>query len=332
VSALEHFARPDAWVLLVLVPAVALVLTAFDRGRARRLVRAVGKRAPRLASGLRPRLRIVRRLLFSAGLLMAVLAAMQPRWGAVAGRLVPRGADVVVALDVSRSMLAGDLAPTRLDAAVGEIRALAERAEGDRLGLVVFAGEATVLVPLTRDRRSFADLAGTAGPLTIPRGGTDLGAALDAAGAALSRREERPAVVILVTDGGDHEGRGLGAAESLAREGVTVHCLGFGSPRGAKIPVESGGGFLRDRAGREVVAAMDADALRKIAAATGGAFLAADASGRNLVRLYEDRVVPRAQAVFRAGERSERENRFQWPLLLAILLWTIELSIHERRR
>ena len=242
--------------------------------------------------------------------------------------------DVVVCLDVSRSMLAKDVSPDRLTRARAEIRALAETAKGDRLGLVVFAGEARVLVPLTRDLRSFAELADQADPTSVRRGGTDLGAALEAARAAFAGREGAAQAVVVLTDGEDLEGRGLAAARELRDRGVPVHAVGFGTPLGSKIavPTEAGEAFLRDRAGTEVVSALDAGTLRRLAESTGGTYVDAAARPRPLVDLYLDRILPTARAVLAAEGRPRREDRYQGPLLAALLLWSAGLALSDRRR
>ena len=204
--------------------------------------------------------------------MLAVVAALQPLWGEGTASSSARGADVVVCLDVSRSMLARDVPPSRLAAAKREIRALARTRAGDRLALVLFAGEARLAAPLTSDVESFCEIVDLADPLSVGRGGTDLGAALEAALAALEGAAGDHAAVILVTDGEDLGGRGLRAAEACKARNVAVHCVGFGSAGGAKIPVAGDGGttFLRDRGGAEVVSALDPDGLRRIAEATGG--------------------------------------------------------------
>ncbi|MHC4471636.1 MAG: VWA domain-containing protein [Planctomycetota bacterium] len=327
-----HLAWPGALPILLLVPVVFLLLLALDHARARRARRAFGPRAPVLAAELSQGRRRTKRALFVAALLLALFAVLQPSWGeGAAGE--PRGVDIVVCLDVSRSMLARDLEPSRLVRARREIRALAERAAGDRLGLVVFAGEARLAVPLTRDLRSFAELSDLAGPLSVPRGGTDLGAALRTALTTLEGRSGEPGVVLLLTDGDDSGGRGAIAAEASRERDTIVHCVGFGSSLGAKIPVEAGRGeeFLRDRAGREVVSALDAASLEKIAEVTGGEFVDTGAGPGQLVALYERSILPMARELTEDGEREKRENRFQWPLLLAILLWTLDLGVSERR-
>jgi Ca-activated chloride channel homolog len=326
------FARPEFLWWLLLVPAVGLTLWWCDRLAARKLSRLLAGRVGGLVPGHRPKgARLARRLFLSA-LIFAVLAAAQPRWGEGDRRVEERGIDIVLCLDVSRSMLARDLAGSRLDRAKAEIRALAARVEGDRIGLVLFAGEARLFVPLTRDTGSLAELAMQADPLAVPLGGTDLGAALLAALGALPEKTGQHEVVLLLTDGDDLEGRGLSVARAFRERGITVHAVGFGSPLGAKIPIEGPGGetFLKDRSGREVVSSMDEESLRAIAELTGGEFI--EVARESLTDLYEDRIRKMARETFLAEERRERKNRFQVPLLAAFLLLMVEMLWCGRRR
>lgn len=325
---------PQGLPLLLLAPLAGLLLWACDRARARSLARTIGPRTAALAGDLGTGRRRMKRLLFAAALLLALGAFLQPSWGEAPPRHAPGGIDIVVCLDVSRSMLARDVAPSRLARARRGIRSLAERAAGERMALVLFAGEARVEVPLTSDLASLAEMAERADPLSIERGGTDLGAALTAAIDALEGRRGEYAAILLLTDGEDHEGRGLRAARACADRRITVHCIGFGSPLGGKIPVEGEAGetFLRDASGAEVVSAMDPAALRRIAAAAGGEFLEEEAEPRALSGLYENRILPMARERVEASERRERESRFQWALLPAFLLWMVESCLGERRR
>jgi Ca-activated chloride channel family protein len=176
-----------------------------------------------------------------------------------------------------------------------------------------------------------AALADLADAGAVARGGTDLGAALDAALLLLGETPGERTVIVLVTDGEDHMGRGLAAARRCRARGVRVDALGMGTALGGKIPRDEGaGGFLTDAAGAEVVSRLDSADLRRIAEATGGTF--ERAGEKSLVDLYEERILPRARAAFERGERRTREDRFQWPLLAAFLLWLLDLALAERTR
>jgi len=327
------FTFPDAVWILLLAPLLWLVLHILDHARARRLERIAGIRAHALASELSKRQRQGRRRLFSAGLLLALAALLQPIWGEGLRKIDQRGVDIIVCLDVSQSMLARDLPPSRLERAKAEISALSEKARGDRLGLVIFAGEARLFAPLTQDIDSFIDLVRLSDPLLIERGGTDLGAALETALSALKEKSGNHEVVLLITDGEDHEQRGLSAAELFRERNIKIHCVGFGSAIGSKITItdERGESFLRDNSGVEVVSSMAPGRLFKIAETTGGEFLDAGAQPLPLVELYEKRITPMARKMFKDEGRRTRKNRFQWPLLAAFLLWIMEICLTDRK-
>ncbi len=333
------FAWPVGLPALLLAPLLWWSLRMADRVAIGRLSALAGPRLSALSSGASRGRRRIRRTLFSLGALMAVLAAAQPLWGRGATRTVRRGVDLVVCLDVSRSMLARDEAPNRLDAARREVRALAKATRGDRIALVAFAGEARLLVPLTSDVDSFAQMVSLADTLALEVGGSDLGLALETALGALSTEAAEDArdlqTIVLLTDGDDLAGSGLRVAERCRNLGVTVHCVGIGSTRGSKIPVPAAGGgeeFLKDEAGADVITAMDRGSLTRMAEAAGGAFVEASAGAAPLVSLYDDEIVGRATEAFEAQERSERENRFQWPLAVAIVLLMLDLCLPDTRR
>ncbi len=314
----------------MLVPLVWLAILALDRERLLRLERAVGPRVRALAPSLHAGQRRLRRSLLTAGLLFALLAVLQPVWGEGFRRIEQRGVDIVICLDVSHSMLARDLPPSRLERAKRDVRALAERIRGDRLGLVAFAGEARLIVPLTQDVESFSEMTDQADPLSVGRGGTDVGAALMTALGALEGQSGEHEVVLLLTDGEDLEQRGLRIAEECRSRNITVHCIGLGSVLGSKIALEGGEGFLRDRAGHEVVSAMDSASLARIAQTTGGEFLDAGLTPQAISDIYERRIRPLSRKSIEADLRRERPNRFQWPLLAAVVLWILELCLTDR--
>lgn len=329
----EVFLWPQAWPALAAVPLVAVALAVFERSRARRRQALLGPRAPALA-GSDARTPRPRRALFAAALTCGALALLQPSWGEETQRIERRGIDLVVCLDVSRSMLASDLQPSRLAHAQGQIRALAQRAHGDRLALVAFSGDARLLVPLTSDGETLADLAQAADPLSVGRGGTDLGAALETALDALAGASGDHEAVLLITDGEDHAQRGLLAAQACRERNISVHCAGFGSAIGSKIAIGDGARaqvFLRDSNGTDVITAMDADGLRAIAAATGGGFVDASRAANPLLELYETAIAPLARKAFEAEQRRGRANRYRWPLLAAFVLWLLELALAGRR-
>lgn len=325
----ETFAAPGRlWWLaapLLLWPALAL---AMRRGMRRRLAYA----GPRQA---RPR-PFAARALALVGLGLTVVALARPRWGEPVGTIRSQPIDVLVCLDVSRSMWARDArspeGPTsRLDRAHRELVALAERIQGDRIGLIAFAGGARVLCPLTTDGRSFARMVPTATPWSVARGGTDLASALAEAASTLQRQGAGPAAVLLVTDGEDHGTAARDAARALGEQDIAVHCVALGTPEGALIPLPEDGGTLRDRSGQEVVSAQDPETLRPLADAAGGSLTVAEgAEASTLVDLYQRAIAPIRRQAIRDARIAQRPERFQWPLMAAFALWILAAAMVHR--
>lgn len=261
-------------------------------------------------------------------LLLGGLAWADPRWGEETVRVERAGLDVVICLDTSRSMLARDLEPNRLQRALQDIRAmLPQLKRGDRVALVVFAGQARLWVPLTHDLDSFRGLLAEVDTDVVKQGGTDLAAALRKARDLVDPDNAKTTAVLLLTDGEDLAGAGRQAAAELAARGVVVHAVGYGSKLGSKIALTEGGGesFLKDQDGSEVVSRLDDESLRAIAQATGGEFVRAEAMVLPLVQLHRERLLPMQKRSYEAGEETGKQARFQWVLLplLALLLWEI---------
>jgi Ca-activated chloride channel family protein len=314
------------WPLLLSAPLVALGLLLAEVARRRRLSRVLGPREgallTRATSGRRRSA-----LLFAGGVLLALVALLRPVHGETDDPSAAPSLDLVLCLDLSRSMLARDEAPDRLTRARREVRSLAAAARGERVALVAFAGEARLAVPLTEDLDALAAIADSLDPADLAVGGSDLGAAIEAAGRALEARGAPGGAVVLLTDGEDSGGRALAEASRLARRAVAVHAVGLGSPQGSKIPVIGPDGaprFLADRAGRDVVTALDVRGLAAIVAPSGGALVQAGDGEEPLVSLLRDRLLPEARGAAGADRARRGEQRFQWPLLAAFLLWMLE--------
>jgi Ca-activated chloride channel homolog len=283
----------------------------------------------------------------------AVLALARPQYGSRTRLLRKRGVDVVIALDFSKSMLARDVRPSRIDRAKAELTAFLDELSGDRVGIVAFAGE-TMEFPMTVDYAAttlfFRDL----GPSDMPVGGTAIGRALTAAKRLLERAsrgapvtdEKLPAptrarVVVLLTDGEDHEGDPVAAAQELAKIGARVYVVGIGTRAGEPIPTYADDGtwtgYLRDEAGQPVLTSLTADneaQLQKIAAVSGGKYFAA---GRGKVGLEQIRAEMRRmkQTELQARKITVHEERYAPILLLAFLLLLAEALLPEawfRRR
>ena len=318
-----EWTRAALWPWLFLLPVVwALLWLAFDRGR--RAAARYG--APPTSPVSSPFARSLRVTVLCG---LGFLCWLDPRQGEEQVQVERRGLDLIFCVDTSRSMLARDLEPTRLSRALRDIRAVLPELEGgDRTGLVVFAGEARLWIPLTHDLASFAGLLDEVDTDVVKTGGTDLAAALKKALETADPDNAKTTVVVLLTDGEDLAGEGLDAARELHDNGLVVYTVGYGSALGSKITVVTDGKeeFLRDRDGNEVVSHMDRDSLSRLAEVTGGAFLRAETTALPLVELHQKRLVPMQKRAYDAGEETGKQARYQWVLLPLVVLLLLEIA------
>jgi Ca-activated chloride channel family protein len=244
------------------------------------------------------------------------------------------GADIVVALDISRSMLAEDFRPTRLDEAKRAVLSLLLGLKGDRVGLVAFSGAATIMCPLTSDYSATELFLGLAKPGYIPQPGTNIGDALELSVRLLQKSENRDKAVILITDGEDHAGRFEEQLPALSAIGAKVHAVGIGSPEGTLIPeYDANGvvkGYKKDAGGELVQTRLEPGTLQSIAEQTGGQFFQADPSGRSVEEvLVEIGALQKGAYAERAMYRYK--NRYAWPLAGALAALFAFMTLWERR-
>lgn len=325
-----EFTRAALWPWILALPAAwALLWLALDRSRAAMARYGAAPITPVAAP-------LWRSLRLATLLGLGFLCWLDPRWGDESVEVERRGLDVVFCLDTSQSMLARDMQPTRLERAKRDIRSVLSYVEGgDRVGLVVFAGEARLWVPLTHDVASFAGLLDEVDTNIARTGGTDLGKALRRGLELADPDDVATTIVVLMTDGEDLAGAGQQAAVELKDRGLMVFTVGYGSALGSKITIERGGReeFLRDRDGNEVVSRMDPESLRKVAEVTGGDFLRAEAMALPLVELHQKRFVPMQKRAYDAGEETAKQARYQLLLLPLLVLLLLEIAFgHGRHR
>lgn len=300
-----------------------------DEMAQRRLNRLTGQLASsetRAASASRWR----RRIVCGLGVCLAALALARPQLGSRWEPSSARGIDFMIALDVSRSMLAPDMPPSRLERAKLAIRDFVQSAGGDRIGIVAFAGEAFLQCPLTLDHDAVLQTLNACRPESIPVQGTDLGAALAESSAAIGSSDNFR-FVVLMTDGEDH-GTGLEQAREMADDGLTVYTVGIGSRAGDIIPIKEDEelDYVRDNAGNVVKTSLNPSSLKAIANATGGFYAPLGTTGEGLREVYRD-VLSRVPASNRERQAIEVPiERFQWPLAgaVAAFLLTFALGRH----
>jgi Ca-activated chloride channel family protein len=327
-----HFVHPEFMHALWIWACAVLVLVLLERRGHGALDRLV---SPALRDRLVDRPSRWRRwarvaLLGLAGFSM-IVALMQPQWGS---RFVatPRvGAEIMIALDVSRSMLADDAKPSRLERAKAEISDLLAYLDDDYVGLIAFAGRATVLSPMTPDK-SFLRLAlDRAGPHVVSRGGTNLAEPILRAVAGMGEPGPAQRALLLITDGEDHDSFAMDAAKAAAEAGIKIIAIGFGDEAGSQIYLrdEKTGArsLLRDGEGRAVVSRLDGDLLREIALETDGAFVPAGTGVLDLASIYDAHIAPLTRGQLDQRGRTIRDEAFQFFVLFAIICLVAAASI-----
>lgn len=335
--------------LLAAIPLAYLALSFDQRRRKERFARFAdpavwGAIAPEIDWGARLR----KTRIWLAALAFVALALARPQWGTHEEILPARGLDVMIVIDVSNSMLVEDMVPSRLKKAKHIVRNLVDQLEGDRVGVVAFAASAYPASPLTTDMEYLKSIVDQLSPASVTNQGTDIAIALEVAARALERGAVEGAasapgtesegkaskVAVLITDGEDHEGKGAELAKVLRANGTQLYVIGVGTEKGGPIPArdESGTlrGYKRDRKGESVISAFSPDTLLELANAAGGRYWNASTAETEVEQLLE------AMGALDRAEYAERrivvyEDRYQFPLAIAIALLLIELAIPARR-
>jgi len=329
----HHIGNPHAFLLAPLVLVVAAFLWWALRRRRASLAAFAGREvaAGELMRG------VARRLRWKAGLLVAATAALvlayaEPRFGVSRGKMRWRGTNIVVLVDVSRSMLATDVRPMRLERAKLEIKDLLAAARGDRVALVTFAGRAFVHCPLTLDYNAFAMFLDDLTPAMIPVGGTAVGKAIRKSLEAFGGETGGERIIILISDGEDHGPDALEAARDAARMGVRIVTCGIGSLQGSLIPLTDEEGqlvYLKDSEGRAVKSSLNETLLVDLAEVTGGRYIPAYSGKIGLDEFYRRELAGGKGKLLESAARRRYDNRYQWPLALVIVLLVLEPMILE---
>ena len=330
-----RFSDPNLAWLFLLLPALAVFFRLI--GRRRRKAETIFADSPlwrQLRIGVSEQRRRIRPALLVAATGFLIFALLQPRWGYDWQDITRRGIDLVAVVDTSRSMLADDVPPDRLDRAKRILEDLSRRVRGDRLGLVAFSGSAFPLCPLTLDRGAFRMFIGDLSAETIPQGGTDLAAGIRRATEAFDDGGEEHRVILLISDGKNLEGDYRSAAEEAKEKGITIFAIGVGTPEGSpiKLETESGSSYLKDREGNIVVSKLDETALQEIALMTGGAYHRASPGGEEVERIYGERIARMEGRELEETRRKIYRHRFQVPLALALLFLAAESLLGDRSR
>src|SRR5436305_1950879 len=325
--------------LLLLLLLVAPGLTAFFwwswREKRRVLDQLVNPRLlSQLMSGISPRLQRMRWYLLLGAAVLLVLALARPQWGYDFEEVRQRGLDIIVAIDTSRSMLAEDVQPNRLTRAKLAALDLRKLAKADRMGLVAFAGTAFLQCPLSADDEAFRQSIDELNVNIIPHGGTALAEAIQTARMAFKDKTDNHKVLVLFTDGEDHDGHAVEAAKEAAKDGMRIFTIGVGTRNGELLRITDARGrsdYIKDPDGNVVKSRLDEGLLTQIAEATGGFYLLLGGA-RTIEALYETGLAPMPKSEKASRQIKRYHERFQWALFLAIVLLVGEMFVPERKR
>ena len=331
-----HWAHPERWVWMGFLPALIVFWIWASRRRRERLRRfAEASLLPHLAALVDEGARRWKAALLTAGLACLLVSLAGPQWGFHWQAVKRRGVDIVIALDVSKSMLAEDVKPNRLERSKLAIQECLSLLSGDRVGLVAFAGTSFVQCPLTADYGAFALTLEELDTDTIPRGGTALASAIRESLKMFAASAVGSRALVLMSDGENQEGDVLAAAKEAAQAGVKILAVGIGTTDGELIPITDESGhptFLKDREGRTVKTRLDETVLKQIAAATEGSYVRATATSFGLDLLYRERITKLTPHEGESAMKKQYEPRFQWLLAAALLLLAVEPFLSERKR
>ncbi|MGD0581633.1 MAG: VWA domain-containing protein [Bacteroidales bacterium] len=328
-----RFAYPDFLYLLFLVP-VLILLWIFNSYRRRRSLQRLGnseivmKLIPE-ASTTRPVVKII--LQSIAIIFMSVLLA-RPQFGSKVEEVKRKGVEVIIALDVSNSMLAEDIQPSRLERAKQAISRLVESLSNDKIGLIVFAGDAYTQIPVTTDYISAKMFLSTISPDIVPKQGTAIGSAIDLGIRSFSPGKDKSRAMIIITDGENHEDDPVAKAKEAAAAGIVIYTVGIGSTEGVPIQaiIDGKKDFLKDPKGNTVITRLDENILKQIAMATGGKYVRANNSNIGLDQVFGDiRKLKRQE--LEGTMFTEYNDQFQIFAGISLFFLLLDFMIMERK-
>ena len=273
--------------------------------------------------------------LFILVLAFSLLSLMRPQWGFQWQEVKRRGLDILIAVDTSKSMLASDVKTNRLERSKLAVKDLIKKLQGDRIGLIAFSGTAFLQCPLTIDYDGFLLALEDLSIDTIPRGGTSISGAVEVALQTFRGQEKKYKILVIITDGEDHEGDVHKAAEAANKEGIKIFCIGIGTGEGELIQLTDAAGkkeFLKDKHGNVVKSRLNETVLKQIAVTTKGAYVRSSGAEFGLDLIYEENLSRMEKREIKEQMAKVYHERFQIPLAIALLLLAIETFLSDRKK
>ena len=271
--------------------------------------------------------------IYLLAIIALIFALARPQFGSKLTEVKRKGVEIMIGLDVSNSMLAEDIQPSRLENAKRAISKLVDDLDNDKIGLVVFAGDAYIQLPMTTDFGAAKLFLSSVNTQIVPRQGTSIGAAIELAARSFTPEADKSKAIIIITDGENHEEGAIEAATAAAEKDIIVHTIGMGLAKGAPIPVYNQYGqkdYRKDHEGKVIVSKLNENLLREVAAAGNGIYIRANTANAGLKTLF-DEINKMDKQDIESRVYSEYEEQFQYPTFIAIFLLIVELIILERK-
>ncbi|HKJ42110.1 MAG TPA: VWA domain-containing protein [Sunxiuqinia sp.] len=328
-----RFAHIEFLYALAIIPVLIILFWITRRSRRKALERfgqkdAVKQLMPNVSNS-RPVLKFITWLLAISSLIVALA---QPQFGSKLKKEKRKGVELIICLDVSNSMLAEDIQPNRLERAKRAISQLVDRLDNDKIGLIVFAGDAYTQLPITTDYSSAKLFLNAVSTKIVPRQGTAIGAAINLATSSFSPQFKGNKAIIVITDGENHEDDAVGAAKDAAKKGISVYTVGMGLPQGGPIPIYKNGqkDYIKDKSGNVVVTKLDEKMLQQIAAAGNGVYVRANNAQVGLNTLF-NQINKLQEAEIESQVYSDYEDQFQWFIGFSVFLLLLDFVLLERK-
>jgi len=273
---------------------------------------------------------LIKFIFINLALVALIFALAQPQFGSKLEEVKRKGVEIIIALDVSNSMLAEDIKPNRLENAKREIAKLVDKLSDDKLGLIAFAGDAYTQVPITTDFSATKMFLQTINTEIVSKQGTAIGKAIDLAKNSFSIESDKNKVIIIITDGENHEDNAVEKAKDAAAKSIVIHTVGMGETGGSPIPTSQGRDFRKDKNGNVVISKLDEETLKKVAQAGNGVYVRANNSNSALDLVYEE-INKMEKKEIESKIFSDYDEQFQYLIALALVFLTFEFFVLERK-
>lgn len=330
---LFKFHNPEYLYLLLLIPVLVLIMVLNNRLSRKKILKA-GEQS--LIRSLIPEFSFFRKnlkfFLQLMALVFVIFLLARPQFGSRLEEVKREGVEVIIALDVSNSMLAEDIQPNRLERAKQAISSLVDKLSDDKIGLIVFAGDAYTQIPVTSDYVSAKMFLSSISPGIVPKQGTSLASAINLGMSSFSPAMDESKALVIITDGENHEDDPLPLAGEASERGIVIHTIGIGSASGVPVPVSTGGrkDYLKDNEGNTVITRLDEEILRQIAFTTGGNYVRASNTNIGLNTIF-DEISSMKQQEMEGTMYTEYDDQFQILAALALFCLLLDIIIMERK-